>query len=265
MPPVVSVIMTTYNWNKKWIRESIESVLNQTFINFEFIIINDWSTNNIEDTISLYMGKDKRIIYLKNKKNIWITESLNEWINISKWKYIARIDDDDIRWSKNKLWKQVEFLEKNKDYAICWTHIITINNEWKIINKIHLNTSDKAIRNNILITNQFIHSWVLLNKEYVQKLWWYNIKYKTSQDYELWCRLWKKYKFANLEDEYTYYRINPHSISRKRWKKQNYNALKTILKNCLYYPNAYKWILNTIVFFIPLSIKDLIKKIFIAK
>ncbi len=101
----ISIILSTYN-GSRYIRESIESVLSQSYKNFEFIIINDCSSDRTEEIILQYQKKDKRIIYIKNETNLKLTESLNKWIRASKWEYIARIDDDDI-WLKNKLEKQV--------------------------------------------------------------------------------------------------------------------------------------------------------------
>jgi glycosyltransferase involved in cell wall biosynthesis len=131
MPPLVSVILPTYNWKDEWISKSIESVLNQTFKDFELIIINDFSTNDVEKVIKRFQKKDSRIVYLTNEENLKITKTLNRWLGVANWKYIARIDDDDI-WNDNtKLEKQVNFMESYKDYWLCWAwKIIEINELW---------------------------------------------------------------------------------------------------------------------------------------
>jgi glycosyltransferase involved in cell wall biosynthesis len=77
--PMVSIILPTYNWREEWIRKSIESVLNQTYKDFELIIINDASTNDIEKVIKEYEKKDDRIVYVKNEKNLKLTKTLNKW------------------------------------------------------------------------------------------------------------------------------------------------------------------------------------------
>ena len=94
--PTVSVILPTYNWREEWIRQSIESVLDQTYKDFELIIINDASTNDVEKIIKEYEKMDDRIVYIKNEKNLKLTKTLNKWIDIANGKYIARQDDDDI-------------------------------------------------------------------------------------------------------------------------------------------------------------------------
>lgn len=239
--PIVSIILPTYNWKKKWISQSIDSVLNQSFKNFEFIIINDCSTNDIEKTILEYKKEDKRIVYIKNEKNLKLTKTLNKALSYAKWKYIARIDDDDIRINKDKLEKQVKFMEENQDYWLCWaSKVINICENWKIISTINLRTSDLDIRNSILQTNQFAHSSLLIRKSILDKVWVYNPKYNKAEDYELWCRIGIKSKFANLNGIWLKYRINTNWVSIKNQSFQKKLSLKICLKYRKYYPNFYK-------------------------
>ena len=239
--PIVSVILPTYNWKSEWLSESIESVLNQTFKDFELIIINDASTNNIEETILKYKDKDQRVIYLKNEKNLKLVKTLNRGIEHSKWKYIARIDDDDIWGNKDKLEKQINFLENNPDYWLCWAgEIINILENWEISNKQELNLSDKDIRNNLLKGNQFVHSSIVIRKSALDELWLYNPKYNKAEDYELWCRIWTKYKFSNLKNIIIKYRINSNWICMKNSFFQKKLSLKICLKYKKFYPKFYK-------------------------
>lgn len=239
--PLVSIILPTYNWKSKWLSESIDSVLNQTFKDFELIIINDASTNDIEKTILEYVKKDKRVIYLKNEKNLQLTRTLNKWIEHAKWKYIARIDDDDIRVSKDKLEKQVKFMEENSSYWLCWAWIIiNIDESWKIINKIETRLSDSEIRNHFLQSNQFAHSSVLIRKSILNEVWVYNPDYNKAEDYELWCRMGTKSKFANLWDIKLKYRVNFNWICMKNSVFQKKLSLKICIKYCNYYPNFLK-------------------------
>ena len=113
--PLVSVIMAEYNTNEKLLKESIESILNQTYKNFEFIIVDDCGTNNVKKITEEY--NDKRIKVLKNKKNSGLVFSLNKAINMCEGKYIARMDTDDYSYPK-RLEKQVTFIEKNKEFII---------------------------------------------------------------------------------------------------------------------------------------------------
>ena len=235
---LISIILSTYN-GSKYISESIESVLNQSYSNFEFIIINDASTDNIEDIILDYQKKDNRIIYIKNKKNLNVSKSRNKWIKIAKWKYITNIDDDDI-WMKDKLEKQVDFMENNTDYWLCWTSTIIIDSKWKEIEKIKMRKINDKIKNNLLKSNQFTHSSIIIRKSILNRIWWfYNEKYNNWEDYELWLRIWTISKLYNLQEYLVKYRWLETSISRKKWFNQELLAFKIMLKNrnnyCFFY------------------------------
>ena len=252
--PLVSVIMSTYN-GSKYISESIESVLSQTYKNFEFIIINDCSTDNVEDIILNHQKDDNRIIYIKNKENLKLTKSLNKWLKLAKWKYIARIDDDDI-WVKKKLEKQVDFMEKNDDYWLCWTSTIIIDSKWKEIEKIKMRETDKEIKNNLLKSNQFTHSSIIIRKSILDKVWWfYNEYYNNWEDYELWLRIWTISKLYNLQEYLVKYRILKTSISRTKHFNQKKLAFLISLKYFNKYPN---WFISIIINFIKLLIPQII-------
>ena len=136
--PLVSVILPTYNGNKSRLSEAINSILSQTFSDFELIIINDASTNNIETTILRYAEQEPRIVYVKNDINLKLTATLNKALWLAKWEFIARIDDDDIRIDTEKLQKQVNFLKEYQEYGMCGAkHIISIDEEGKELQFVH--------------------------------------------------------------------------------------------------------------------------------
>lgn len=264
MKPIVSIILPTYNWKAGWLSESIDSVLNQTFKDFELIIINDASTNDIEKTIKEYEKKDSRIVYLKNEKNLKLTKTLNKWIKSSKWKYIARIDDDDIRTTKDKLEKQVKFMEDNQDYWLCWAWVVvTINEEGEELYRTNTRLSDSEVRKHFLQSNQFAHSSVMIRKSILDEVWIYNPDYNKAEDYELWCRVWIKSKFTNIKNIGINYRINSKWVTRKNFFYQKKLTFKICLKYRKYYPNIYKAIIFRFWdFIIPEKIKDFIFKFF---
>lgn len=247
--PLVSIILSTYNWNPKWLTESITSVLKQTYTNFELIIINDASTNNIEDTILNFQKKDERIIYIKNEKNVWLTTSLNKWIKKSNWKYIARIDDDDIWQDNKKLEKQIDFMEQNNDYWVCWTWVILIDENWNELKKILNRWWDEKIRNYISGSNQFTHSSIIIRKSILDKVWWYidNNITKYIEDYDLWLRIWTVSKFHNLQEYCVKYRIRSGGISWKKELIQKINAFRAYLKYKNYYPNKISWFIKQLI------------------
>jgi glycosyltransferase involved in cell wall biosynthesis len=125
--PLVSIIMATYNWSR-FIEESIYSIVNQSYTNRELIIVNDASNDNTKEIISKFLHNE-RIYLIENQINLNVSKSRNKAINLSKWKYIAVIDDDDTR-SKDKLAIQVNFMEQNSDIWLLWTLWNKINEQW---------------------------------------------------------------------------------------------------------------------------------------
>ena len=113
---LVSVIMSNYNTPESYLREAIESVLNQTYADFELIIIDDCSTDNSLEIIREY--KDERIVVLENKENMGITKSLNRGLSVARGEFVARMDADDICFPK-RFEKQVQFLKENPGYIVC--------------------------------------------------------------------------------------------------------------------------------------------------
>ena len=157
--PEISVIMSVYNEPKEYLIRSIESILNQTFKDFEFIVILDNPKNEIARNIAKeYSLKDERIVFIKNEENIGLTKSLNKGISISKGKFIARMDADDISHPK-RFEEQISFLNKNNEYGLCGTKAYLIDENGKILeNLVHplnnsLNDYEEIKRN---IVKEFI-------------------------------------------------------------------------------------------------------------
>lgn len=247
--PLVSIILSTYNWNHKWLLESINSVLTQSYKDFEFIIINDASINDIEKTILEYQKQDNRIIYLKNEKNLWLPQSLNKAISKSNGKYIARIDDDDIWCDENKLKTQVDFMENNPEYWLCGTWVILIDENKKEFDRVLQRSWDKNIKKFISGSNQFAHSSIIMKKDIFDKVWWYvdNSITKYTEDYDLWLRIWRVSKVNNLEIYGLKYRVRTWSISWKKAFKQQWNAFRVFLQYKNDYPNKWSGILKHLI------------------
>ena len=131
---LISVVMSNYNTDELYLRASIESILNQTYKNFEFIIVDDCSSDNSVSVIESY--DDKRIKLIKNPKNMGLTKSLNIAIKAAKGEFIARMDADDISLPQ-RFEKQVEFLTQNPEYIACGTaiKILGSHKEGKIISR----------------------------------------------------------------------------------------------------------------------------------
>lgn len=237
MSKKVSIILATHN-GENYIRESIDSVLNQNFKNFEFIIINDASGDNTFKILKNYAEQDSRITLIHNENNIWLTSSLNKWISLSTWEYIARIDDDDI-WDKEKLSKQVIFMDENKMFGLYWTAVEIIDSLWTLINHHKNRNKNEDIKSHLLQSNQFTHSSVIIRKDVLNTIGLYNPQYNGAEDYELWLRIWKDYLLWNSEEILTSYRFHNESISRKRWFKQEILWLKIARKYRKYYARGH--------------------------
>ncbi len=226
----ISIIMPVYN-NSIYLNESIESVLNQTFENFELIIIDDGSIDNTIHILEYYKKLDERVKIFRNQKNIGIAKSLNKGISLSNGKYIARIDSDDT-WESDKLKKQINYLKKKPDIVLLGSNAIYINEKGEIIknknNPIYF--SDNKIRKNILKYNLFCHSSVIFQKDHVKKLGYYNEKYPNTEDYELWLRIIKSYKAEILPDKLVRYRIHKKMKSALTKKEQIKYFIKIKIK-----------------------------------
>ena len=237
--PMVSVILPTYNWREEWIRKSIESVLSQTFKDFEFIIINDCSTNDIEKTIKEYEKKDSRIVYVKNEKNLKQTRTMSKGISLSNWKYISRIDDDDIRADNTQLQQQFDFMEKNPDYWIVWTNAEIMDENENFLYILNRPWTDKEIRDNMLVWCRFLQSSIMMRKSVLDKVWWYDSNWNLVEDYELFLRIWIVSKMRIINDIHSKYRVNLKSVTRMNYKKQKWMTLKLFFKYFKYYPKKY--------------------------
>lgn len=246
----ISVIVSIYNGGKN-IKSSIESILNQTYGNFELILIDDGSNDNSFEIMKFYSNLDKRIKILRNKSNIGLTKSLNKGIKLSKGNFIARQDIDDIS-LPNRLQLQLEFLSNNPDYAFCGSNIYIKQNRNKSLEIFKF----KDIKKNLIINNCFIHSTILIRKKVLNKYGLYNEKWFFGQDYELWCQLIYKYqlKAQNLKKKLVIMNIPKNLIQKdSKFLIQHKNSIKTRLRHLKYIKNPYS-ILMSIIYIIINSI-----------
>jgi len=212
----ITVLMAVFN-GERYLRQSIESILNQTFYNFEFLIVNDASRDKTKEILEQYSNRDKRIRVLENKTNLGLTKSLNRGLKASQGKYIARMDDDDIS-SISRLEKQFLFMEQNQDVALCGSLGSIIDENGKEIGKKDLAIKD--IKKKLLFNNQFIHSSLFFRKGF-----FYNETFKKAQDYELVLRVASKHKVANLNEYLIAWRKRRDSLSSVDRKQKKF-ALK---------------------------------------
>lgn len=213
-PPLVSVIMSVYN-GEKYLVQAIDSILNQTYQNFEFIIIDDCSTDNSSHILQEYAKKDSRIKIIKKEKNIGIKgfiENLNLGISIAEGKYIARMDADDISLPE-RFQKQVIFLENNPKISMIGAQIDFINEKNEIIGEKTGALEHEEIVKKMTSQIQLFHPVIMFRNHQ-------NIKYREKfiycEDYDLYLNLITQgKKLANINEKLLHYRILESSISRK--------------------------------------------------
>jgi len=250
----VSIIMPVYN-GSRYLQEALESVLNQTYYNFEFIIINDGSIDDTAKILEKYKRKDPRIKIITNTKNIGIAKSLNIGIKISSGKYIARIDSDDI-WDSSKLEIQIHYMESYKDIGLLGTSVFPINNNGNIIKKRRIFNNGKMLNTSkikflMLFRNPYCHSSIIFKSSLIPKVGLYNEDYLFSQDYEYWFRVVSISDSLILKNKLVYFRIHNNMTSIKANSSQLYYSYKAKNSGILNYYNIsyYPFIIyNTFAF-----------------
>lgn len=212
--PLVSVVMAVYNEEENQLISAIESILTQSFKDYEFIIILDNSNNiKLKKIIEKYKKIDDRIRFIINKENFGLAKSLNIGIKNSKGKYIARMDSDDISF-KERLSKQVKFMEDNPDIALCGTKIIYIDEFDNIISEPQkVPIEFKKIRKYLKYNNCIAHPSFMFRREIINSLGGYK-QVPYAEDYELVQRLViGGHKVANVNSVLLKYRIRKNGIS----------------------------------------------------
>jgi glycosyltransferase involved in cell wall biosynthesis len=220
--PTISVIMSVYNEKVEWMHESINSILNQTFSDFEFIIINDNPTR-IENSQLLeeYQKKDNRIIVLTNEQNIGLTKSLNKGIKIAKGKYIARMDADDISLPE-RFEKQIKVMENNPSIIVCGSKI-KVFGERKNTYYMPIVEKSNDIKDLLIIRNGISHPSVLVRKDIlIMNNIVYDENYIYTQDYKLWTDLYDLGDFHNIQEILLLYRTSKSHASYYALSQQNF-------------------------------------------
>lgn len=214
---MISVVMSCYNEKEKELRKAIESILNQTFNNFEFIIVLDNPKNiKIKNTLLEYKKKDKRIKLIYNETNIGLAMSLNKGIAISKYDIIARMDADDIS-MPDRLEKEYNYLETHKNIDCVSSKVIVIdeNDNTKGF-RFPFFKNNKYIRISLRLGNFISHPCAMFRKKIFNEVGGYR-NFPTTQDYDLWLRFADYGSEFYIFDEYLLkYRERNEGISIKK-------------------------------------------------
>jgi len=213
--PKISVLMPVYN-GEKYLKEAIRSILAQTFSDFEFLIINDGSTDNSVKIIESF--DDPRIRLIHNPENIGLAETCNRGLELASGEYIARMDCDDISLPE-RFFRQIAFMEANPEISISgtWAKIVG-ENEGHILKRPCEPSEAEA---SLLFNTCFIHPTVIMRRKAIIGS---GIRYKKEfdpgDDYVFWTEMSETAKFANLPEVLLFYRMHPKNISKLKSVEQ---------------------------------------------
>lgn len=223
--PEISVIMPIYNAGP-FLKESIESILNQTYTDFELLLMNDKSTDNSLEIILEYKRQDARIIVIDKQSNVGPANIRNEGILTAKGKYIALMDADDIS-LPNRFEKQINIFKNNPEIGVCGTWFTFFGSKKNKIIK-HDEEHD-AIKISFLHNCGIGNPTVMLRKEILNNFE-FNNDYVPVEDYDLWSRLLAKTKFHNVPESLLNYRQHDSNISKTKIDNVN-RAIKKVKVN----------------------------------
>ena len=237
--PLVSVIMPAYN-TEQYIAEAIESILNQSFTDFEFIIVDDASNDNTWDIIQQYAKQDKRIVTLRNDKNRYISYTRNRGIAISKGKYIACMDSDDYSYP-DRLEKQVSLMETNPDLAVSGSVVEICDEFMNTLNLRRYLLTDKEIRRKLFRYSPFCHAVTIYRTDILKQVNGYNEYLYEAEDYELYFKIGKLGKFGNLDSVIYKIRVRSSSVSHISIKRAERLTIYVRLKAMAEYGYYSTW------------------------
>jgi len=222
MAPKVSVISSVHNGESS-LKGAIESVLNQTMADFEFVIVDDASTDGSADILERF--DDPRIVVLKNDTRIGLTASLNRAFDLTRGEFIARQDDDDFSLPK-RFEQQVKFLESYSEVGVVGSQMEVIDEEGNFLEQYSLPSDHGILAWNLFFERSFAHPSVMIRRELLSKVGGYDEDYLVSQDHKLWSRLVLETRFANLPEVLLRYQSSDKSISQRRVSEQYSNRMR---------------------------------------
>ncbi|MCI5221093.1 MAG: glycosyltransferase [Candidatus Electrothrix sp. AR4] len=219
----LSVLMPVYN-GEHYLRETMQSILRQTFTDFEFLVVDDGSTDNTPEIIGSF--DDPRIRRIENPERLKLSGALNRGMKEATGQYIARMDADDIALPQ-RLQRQIEYMEQHPEVGLCGT-AIEIFGKGKIRKDIYPTTSD-AIRTYALVDSPFCHPTVMMRRElFIKHDLWYDGGYYPTEDYELWARATALFPTANLDEVLLRYRVHDNSMTCSDWDEMDRQAARII-------------------------------------
>ena len=209
--PLISVVVSFYNC-ERYLDECLTSTLNQSFSDFEVILINDCSTDNSDAVVQKYLH-DKRIVYIINDTRKYLSLNLNYGISIARGKFIARLDGDDYN-PLDRFAKQIDFLDTHPDIDIVSGYLQVIDEDWNFKNIITKPTDPEIIKSKIFYYLTIAHCCSMIRKKVYDHIWLYRAKYNYWEDVDRTFRaLYSGHKAANLPEVVYFYRKHSSSVN----------------------------------------------------
>lgn len=215
--PKVSVVMSVYN-GERHLRETVESVLNQTFTDFEFIMIDDGSTDGTRAILESY--DDSRIVLLHNEENIGLTRSLNRGLAKAQGEYIARQDADDVSFAR-RLAAQVQFLDSNPRVGLVGTSCCRIDSQGEVLGIRKGSYGGRSLRQVLHRRSVFTHGSVMFRQTCLEVVGPYRPCFRYAQDFDLWLRISEHFDLGYVEETLYMRRVHPTNITYARRPTQS--------------------------------------------
>jgi len=226
--PEVSVLMSVYN-GERHLSEALESLLGQTFSNFEFMIVDDASTDKTSDILKEYARRDTRIRLMRNTQNVGLTRSLNLGLRSLQGEYVARLDADDVC-LPNRLKTQRDYLDEHPQVGAVGSGVQTIDEQGTPLEEARVPVEHEALQAQLLVDNCFLHSTVMARRSVVQQVGGYDERLRYAQDYDLWWRISRVAHLAALPEILVRLRLTSKSISKLHLEEQKECALEVSLR-----------------------------------
>ncbi len=221
-PPIVSVVMCVYN-GERYLTAAVDSILGQTMRDFEFVIVDDGSTDGTGAILRRYAETDDRV-RVATRPHRGLIESLNDGCGLARGRYIARMDADDIA-LPDRLAKQVAFLDEHSEVSVVGGTIQMINDEGTALETIRLPEADREIKERLPHENAVAHVTALVRKDVLRAVGGYRRAFAHAEDYDLWLRVADHYRLANLPDVLVRCRTHPGSVSVRFRRQQVFSKL----------------------------------------
>lgn len=261
--PKVAVVMAVYN-GERYLQEAVESILKQTFADFEFLVVDDGSTDRTPAILQEFAERDTRIRVLQNAENLGLTKSLNRGIRASQGEYIARMDADDIS-HPDRFKRQIVFLHEHPGHGLVGSWYVKIDEQGRELWREELPTEDQELRKNLIVRNPLPHASLMMRRQALERVGLYDERWQVSQDYELLFRLSHEYEIGAVPEVLFFSRTSRVSVTSTRNREQILAALRAraaAIQRRQYPKHAYLFCLLALCsFFLPISWRHFLKRL----